>query len=364
MADIGLPKIDIVFKGLGVSALNRGKSGIAVLIVKDDTDLTFTVKTYRTISDLTSEEQARYTAENVQYIKDVLGGVPLKLIVIRMGTSDTLTDVLAQIVGIAPRNIWVALADATDEEQLDLITWIKGQIKNKKRYKAIVANADNPDDMHIVNVANSHVVFSGTRGKQPMINAIPLMLGYLAGISLDMSAVGVPVSGLIGVTEVEEPEDAVNAGKFIMETEDNIVRVIRDINSLVTTGQWITDDMKFIAIVEVMDLIYSDIYDTWKESYKGKYKNFTDNQLLFIGAVNSYFSGLALDLLLDPNFENVSSIDLEKQRLANIPKYGEETVNGWTDKKVMLMTVGTQVFLLANIKILNTFEDIEFDIFM
>ena len=30
MADIGLPKLDIIFKGLGVSAIQRGTSGVAI----------------------------------------------------------------------------------------------------------------------------------------------------------------------------------------------------------------------------------------------------------------------------------------------------------------------------------------------
>ena len=70
------------------------------------------------------------------------------------------------------------------------------------------------------------------------------------------------------------------------------------------------------------------------------------------------------DLILDPNFNNETSIDLEAQRLANIPKFGEEVVNAWTDKEVMAATVGTQVYLIANVKYLNAMEDLKFKIYM
>ena len=38
MADIGMPKLSIVFKGLGASAVARSQGGrTAVLVIKDDT---------------------------------------------------------------------------------------------------------------------------------------------------------------------------------------------------------------------------------------------------------------------------------------------------------------------------------------
>ena len=122
--------------------------------------------------------------------------------------------------------------------------------------------------------------------------------------------------------------------------------------------------MKYILIVEQMHLVFTDIYDTWNNFYKGKYKNFMDNQLLLIGAINAYFEGLENDLILDPNYENKSSIDIEAQRLANVPKYGQAVVNGWDDKQAMTMTVGTNLFLQANVKFLNAFEDLALKIYM
>ena len=72
MADIGMPRIDIIFKGLGASAVQRSSGGrTAVLIIKDDTVNDFIFAEYRGIDDLTKEEQEKYTPENVQYIKEI-----------------------------------------------------------------------------------------------------------------------------------------------------------------------------------------------------------------------------------------------------------------------------------------------------
>jgi len=365
MAAIGTPSINIIFKGLGVSAVSRGKKGVAILLIKDDTNKTFTFAEYRSSADLTSTEIAKYTATNLQYIKDALEGTPLKLIVARMDIAGVLADLLTAVRGKAPRNCWIGIATAATADHDALVSFVKAEnTNNKKRYKALVFNATTPDHMHIVNFANAKVTFSDSRGQQTGEKAVSYLLGYLAGLPLTMSA----IAKVLGkFSNVEEPADlaaAVNLGKFMLYSEDGQVKVSRAVNSLVTTAQDVTDDMKFIIIIESMDLIFCDIYDTWNNSFKGKYKNYADNQLLLVGAIKAYFEGLENDLILDPNYDNTAEIDIEAQRLLNIPKYGEEVVNGWDDNKAMTMTVGTQVLLKGSIKILNATEDFTFNIFM
>ena len=328
MADLGMPEISIKFKGLGVSAVQRGSKGTAVLIVTDDTDDSFTFKEYRSIEDFTKEERELYTEENTVYIKDVLEGTPKLLIVARKGKEEELADLLKAIKGKVEMNCWIAIADTTQEETDELVSFVKSSVKNdKKRYKALVYDATTSDDMHVINYTNDTVTFRDERGERVGDEAVPYLLGYLAGLSLDMSAIASPLQKFVSVDEPEDLDEAINNGEFILYNDEGDVRVARGNNSLVTTGQGITDDMKFILIVEVMDLIYTDIFPTWKNFYKGKYKNHLDNQMLLIGAINAYFRGMAGDLLLDPNFDNVSMVDVSAQRLANIPKYGQEEVD-------------------------------------
>ena len=365
MANIGMPELDIVFQGLGVSAVARGSKGVAVLIIKDDTDDSFTFAEYRSLADLTSTELAKYSATNQQYIKDCLEGTPLKIIVARMDIAGNFTDLLAVIRGKAPRNCWIGLAEGVAEDQEALLSWVKSEnTTNKKRYKALVYKVAGADSRHVVNLKNDELTLTDERGEVTGEKAVAYLLGVLAGLPFTMSIVGKSLGKLSTVLEPASLDTEINAGNFILYSEDGLVKVARGVNSLTTTGQGITDDMKFIIIVESMDLIFTDIYDTWNSFYKGKYKNDMDNQLLLVGAINAYYKALQEQLILDPNFENKCQIDIEAQRRANIPKYGEEVVNSWNDKKAMTMTVGTNVFLTGSIKILNAMEDFKFNISM
>lgn len=378
---IGMPDLNIIFTGLGATAVRRGSKGQVILLVKDEKPGKPFIKLY-SVDDLTKEIIESFSTENITNIKDVLSGTPKELVVIRVGASegmsnegsgevDALFNPTTILEGLklaktqAEINCWIGIADATEEEDEDLVSFVKSQNKNNKRkYKALGFRLNAPDDMHVVNFTTENIKYKGDDNIYSGKKYIPKMLGALAGQSLDMSLIAREFEDLELVSEPEDLDEAVDNGElFLFNDEGSKVRVGRAVNSLTTTGQGITIDMRFILIVEVMDLIYTDIYHTWNNDYKGRYKNILDNQMLLIAAINAYFQILGEEYLLDPNFDNKCTVDVFAQKMANIPKYGEEEVNNWDNNTIMEMTVGTHVYLRANIKIPNTIEDLDFEIF-
>lgn len=363
MADIKRPSFELIFKGLGVSAITRGQKGYAALIVTETGINAPEYAVYSSISDLTALESTKWSAENLEFIKDVLDGTPKKLYVFKKKTPTT--DTFNLIKGVVPRNCWIGFAQSVQQDTDDLVSFVKSEnANNHKRYKTIVYNPTTSDNEAVVWYSNTNVVFNDSRGSKTGDVALAYLLGCLAGLSLDMSAIAKPLQKLKSVTEPDDVDAAINAGKFVLINDEEQVRVARGVNSLVTTGQNVTDDFRYILIKEVMDLIYTDLYETWNKYYKGKYKNNADNQALFFGAIGAYFDGLEADDILDGNFDNKIGVDIEAQRIANVPKYGQETVDSWDDDKVKEMTVATNVFASGTIKILNTMEDIKMQIFI
>lgn len=360
---IGLPKIDIIFKALGTSAVTRGKRGMAVLILRDDTE-GVPAKYYKTIEDFGAEEKKKFTENNQQLIKDTFEGTPLKLYVFKLASEGNAEDLLKEIGGQVPRNCWIATTDT--EIQALLVTWAKAKVKNdKKRYKVLAYKAIGADDMHVVNFTNEKVTWADEkRGEVAGNLIIPYLLGFLAGVSINMSAIAYELTKFKSVIEPEEVEEAINAGEFVLFNDEGIVKVARAVNSLVTTGQDVSEEMCHINTVEKMDLIFCDIFETWDKKYKGKYPNILDNQMLLISAINGYYKELARDYILDKNFENKVEVDVEAQRLENYSKYGQETVESWDDLKARKMTVGTKVFLTSKIKIAGIMEEFTIPIYM
>lgn len=358
-----MPSLEIVFKGIGTTAVQRSARGIAVLILIDSTEGNL-YKEYRTLSDFTSEEQAKYTASNILFIKDALEGIPSKLVVFKMATDGVLADTLQIVGGKVKRNCWIAIQSEVAQHQNDLVTWAKAEnLRNKKRYKIFGYNVTNADDKHIVNQTTTSVEFPDDRGTQTGDKAISYMLGYYAGLPLSISGIAKPLK-FKSCVEPAVLDTAISNGEHVLFNDEGVVKVARAVNSIVTIQEGITVEMTHINTVEKMDLIFTDIFDTWNEYYKGKYSNVLKYQMLLISAINGYFKELANSNILDPEFENRSLVNLEAQKLANYPKYGEDVVNTWDDNKIMKMTVSTKVYLMANVKIAGIMEDLFFDIFM
>lgn len=360
MADIGLPKIEINFKQLAVSAVQRSARGIVALIIKDDTDSNFDIVEYKSSTEI---ETNKFTKENASCIKDAFLGTPAKVIIVRVDTTST--DVVADAIAIlaGKKYNWIGLAEGTPTEQQDLATYVKEQEAQNKTIKAVTYNAITTDCMHVVNFINPKVTYKDERKEIEGQKYVARLLGVLAGLPMTRSSTYYVFQDLESVEEPNDIEKAINQGKFVLINDEEEVKVARGVNSLVTTGANKTDDMKKIIVVESMDLIREDIYSTFKKFYLGKYKNRYDNQILFISAINSYFKDLANEEILDSNFANKSFVDVETQRSAWL-SIGKTEAELWDEKTIKNNTFRSNVYLAGNIKILDAMEDFKFNITM
>ncbi|MBX4149508.1 phage tail sheath C-terminal domain-containing protein [Paenibacillus lautus] len=353
---IGLPSIDIVFKKLAATLIQRSARGIVTLIVKDDTDTTYAVKEYKSQLQI---EATKFTATSVQYIKDVFQGGAAKVIVVPVATSSV------AVVGDAIERIgsrkynWIGLAEGANDEQLDLTAYVKEQEGAGKSIKAIVFNVTDPDCQHVVNFVNPSVTTAS--GKVTGEKFVSRLLGLLAGLPLTRSSTYYSFADVISVEEPADVEAAVNAGKFVLFNDEEIVRVARGVNSLTTLSATVSEDFKKILIVETMDLIREDITGTFKNDYLGKFKNKYDYQVLLITAINSYFSALAGEDILDNTFENKAFVDVEAQRAAWVA-IGKTEAEDWDEQTVKNNTFRSNVYLSGNIKITDAMEDFQFNV--
>ena len=382
---IGLPKVDVIFKGLANTAVVRSGRGIACLIIKDNTGMDTLELSKAKKETLVNEEELKaksvitedkvlkqykgftevestdYTEENYKIIEDVFLTEINKLYVIKIPNDKTFEDVKPFI----KKDInWIAYIGETREEQKKLADFVKLENKSRsKRLKAICYNLQEAeaDDMHIVNFVNASVIKAD--GKSLVgYKYLGRLLGVLAGCRMDMSVTYNILSDLNSVEQIGDTDainEAIGKGKFVLINDDDGVRIARGINSLQKNDKEHTEDMKYITIVEAMDLIYEDIINTFKQVYLGRFKNSYDNQVLFISAINSYFRNLAREEILDPNYNNISFVDIEKQRETWIENGKLEATN-WTDIQVKDNTFRTNVYLQANVKFLNAMEDLLF----
>ncbi|AQS09684.1 phage tail sheath protein [Clostridium saccharobutylicum] len=355
------PSIEVNFKQLANTAVERSKQGYSILIIRDDTVTTQYVE-YNDITEVTSTD---YTTANYQYIKDICTFAPYKVCVVRIASTDAdITDAL-KIVKANVASGWIGIADGTSLDMTTLQSWIASQDDNNNQtYKAVVYQATTaPDNMHIVNFANDYVTFSDkSRGKQSGLEYVPSLIAIFAKCGVSASTNYFKCTNLASVTEVSDNDTALGAGKLVLVNDGSYVRILRGINSMTTTnGTTKTEDMKEIEVVEAIDIIKTDIRNTFKNDYLGAYKNKYANQILFISAINTYFKNLTNEDVLDSEYSNVASIDVDAQREALVGA-GKTDAKTMTDAQVKANAFKKSVFLMANIKILESMVDLEFSI--
>lgn len=357
---ITLPNIEVVFKQLAGSLIARSARGIAILIIKDDTNKTFSYKEYKNITEATTDS-ALYSATNFQYIKDIFSFALNKVAIVRVDTIGTVAAALIEL----EKNIktgWITIADGLTADFATLASWIKSKELEKKTYKAVTYKAVATDCKHIVNLSNDKITFVDARGEVTGEKYCPSLIGILASCNIQRGSTYYECSNLARVIEVADNNVAVGAGKFILINDTDKVKIALGINSMTTTdGITSTEDMKFIDTVEVMDLLNDDVSAVFKNEYLGKLKNNYDNQILLISAINTYFKQLANNYVLDNNYANKTDVNIEAQRLAWLG-VGKVEADTWNEQQIKNNAFKRSVFLGGDIKILGAMENLKFDI--
>ncbi len=360
---VTMPRVEVTFEQKAASLISRSERGYALLIVRDGTDETFAFRRYDDLTAAQADEK-RYTAENFAAISDILAFAPYRTYVFRVGEEGLLADALA-LVRKKIKTGWITIAGMTPEDATALSSWIQAQEKQRRTYKAVVYKPGvKPDCMHVVNFGNETVTFSDERGEQSGVAYLPSLIGILAKCNVESGCTAFECSNLADVQEMEDNDKSLGEGLFLLTHDDDEgVIVAQGINSMTTTnGKTQTEDMQYIETVEAMDLMADDIAKTFRETYLGKYRNNRDNQMLFIAALNfSYFTQLARQNILDPDYDNAAEIDVEAQRLA-WQASGKAEAADWDDDTVKAMPFKRTVYLKGNVKILGSMTDLIFPI--
>ena len=194
------------------------------------------------------------------------------------------------------------------------------------------------------------------------VDYLPNLLGIIASCNVTKGCTNFLCSDLSNVDEVDDIDIAVSEGQLVLTNDIGGVRIVTGINSLTSlNGNTATEDMQYIETVEAMDLIRDDIRTVFKTTYQGKFRNKYKYQMLFIGAVNQYYSQLANEDILDDEFDNKAEIDVTEQRSAWLGTGKSETAD-WDDDKVRRMAFKRSVFISSNIKVLGSMENLKFTV--
>lgn len=349
---ITLPQIEIKFKQLANTLVKRSERAIACLIIRDEIQTETFVK-YKSLKEL-DKDKSKYNAKNLKAITDCMEYGVKEMYIVNAEDIEKSLDLIEGNIKTA----WIATI--VDDTTADLVNFIKEHEEKGKTYKALVYKGENLDNKHIVNLINENIYVKNE--KLAGNEYIPSLLGIIATSNVER---GVTYRTCNKLSRVDEPSDIdaeLKKGNLVLINDENVVKIGLGINTLTTFNDSNSEDMRYIDIVEAMDLMKDDITNLFKSDYVGKVKNKLDNQILFISAINTYFNSLAKQDILDPEYKNYADINIEAQRQSWVGVKPE--AESWSDAEIKIKTFKRNVYLKADIKILGAMENLVFDIAM
>ena len=239
--------------------------------------------------------------------------------------------------------------------------WIKQyRDDERKTFKAVLAHCKG-DHEGIINLTTENISTTITGAKHTAAEYCARIAGVLAGLSLARSSTYYVLDDISEAETPDDPDDRINAGEMVIVFDGRKYKIGRGVNSLVSFTTEKTEDVRFIKIVEGMDLYMDDIRETYEESYVGKIINDYDGKQMFVAAIGAYHKGL-LGNVLDKSYDNVVAIDIDAQR-TYLESRGMDT-SEMDDIAVAKANTGTKVFIASNVKFVNAMEDLKMNVNM
>lgn len=353
---MGQPNITIDFATTAAASMALSSKGTAALIIRDSNESG--MHTLESVTDIPKG----LSADNKAYIERCFTGyqnVPSKVLVYVTGLQDDISDSL-EMMALEDFDYLCLPPTATAAECTTAVSWVKTQRQDFfKKYKAVLPDTA-ADSEAIVNFSSSGM----TDGTNTFTAAefASRIAGLIIGTPMKMSSTYAPLSELTDIDRLSRSDQdaAVNAGKYILWHNGKKVLTGRAVNSLVTTTEDKGAAFQKIKIVEVIDMIQSDLRTTIEESYIGKYANNYDNKCTLIAAIDGYLSQLAAKEYIESGYTVEIDLDAQKNYLKSI----KTDTSGMTDQQIKEANTGSQVFIAITLKILDAIEDVTISVNM
>lgn len=385
---MGAPSMDIQFIERAITAVKRGERGIVLLWVKDSLPAAAVNPATIILSSDIPSSLSEATVEQIKLAMIGYTNAPKKVLVYSMGISEDAETAAvdagykkAMEVSETVKFDYLAIPTVeTDGKTQEVASWVKSMRDNKrKKIKAVLPKIE-ADHEGIINFTTDRNVKTETvtekNGTKTAVDIVytaeqycARIAGLIAGTPLTFACTYAPLTELSDCTRLTDIDTPVDNGEFIVFYDGEKVKVVRGVNSFVTTVDGKGDSFKKIKIVEAMDMINDDIIKTAQDSYLGKYANSYSNKCLLISAISGYFAQLKRDGIISSysvslDAEAIRTYLKGKGLKATLEDGTIKEVDECSDEEIITADTGSFVFLTGNVKILDAIEDIKMPIYI
>jgi hypothetical protein len=213
------------------------------------------------------------------------------------------------LTAIEPYSFDVMIYDGNDPTvQTAMLTFIKSQNDDNGIYCQLVgANFTNPDTRYVINVMSPVTFADGT--ELTMQQVTWWAGGALAGAKYNESLTYANYPNAVSTTMMTTSQmiAALNAGQFILASDNGRVYIVQDIDSLVTYTTDITEVYRYNRTIRLCNTIANDIHQQFADNFLGVVNNNEAGRAVFQGAIVGYL----LDIQNNQGIQNFEAEDVQ-----------------------------------------------------
>lgn len=260
----------------------------------------------KTVSDLTANAWVTFSGTGALTANV---GTPLTGGADPVTAATNYTDFLT---AIEPYKFDVLIYDGTDPTVRDaMVAFIKRIAEENGVYAQLVASGlTNPDSRFVVNVASGVVLDDGTELTAQQVTW--WAGGALAGAQYNESLTYATYPNAVDVSTKltnSQLEQAITGGQFVLFADNNVVKVVQDINSLVTYTTDITEPYHKNRVMRLLNTIANDLQTQFSDNYIGVVNNNDDGRMMFKKAIVGYLLTIQQNGGIQ-NFDSESDVEV------------------------------------------------------
>ena len=227
----------------------------------------------------------------------------------------------------------------------------------------IIANVA-ADDEYFINFASTGISVNGS-AIEPHRFMCKLAF-ILSSIPQTESATYYVLDDVTAVDEIENEDEAVEAGKLFITFDGEKYKLSRAVNSKTTLGANEKKDLKKIKITEGKIIVKGDIYKVFRDKYVGKCNNDYNDRLSFVSEINRYLTNLAYEGILNIDYDN--HVDLDVQAMSDYIET-EVSIDTSDMKDIDVLKdaeglCGSKVFIKGQVRFVDAMEDMDLVLYM
>ena len=319
----------------------------------DDSSVTAGLYTYTKLKLITES----YTAENKAYIAKAFNDYHLNkvMVVVAHDTAGikVSVDTALKFLGKVRENGWLVCPEATDvDTKQKIVEFIKTQ-RNEEDFpiKAVLYNCP-ADTEAVVNFTGKNLGNGLTSEKFCVDVACELCkLEANEGIT-NKNAKNVKTC------DIKDDYNAhVQSGELFLYNDGKHIKYSTGVNSLQTIESEQSEFLCKIRVLEVVDMVKSDLYELMDETIIGKYGNSYANRRVVVASINSYLKTITNEGYLSNDVTSYAELDVEGTR-EYLNSLNIDT-SDMEDKDVLAYKIDSHVFIKIYLYVMDVIEQIQ-----